>query len=165
MWRELQQLKTHRACEAQRTLQARRLEQAVARRALEAAAQALAAHRRLADEHERSLYAELMRGLVRLRDIEDVQHAVAWSRRTETTLATREQEAGRTAQERDRAASAAQAAQQAAARVQEKFDQLVRQHDLDEARAAERAEDLELDELASLRRDREDWDGGEGEAS
>lgn len=158
MWRELQQLKAFRERRAQLALLARRHELAAARREHQAAEQALQAHRRLADEHERTLYAELLRRQVRLRDIEQVQLSVAQLRRTETTLADRAQQAAGVQQQREQQAGAAQAEHRAAERVREKFDQLALLHDAETARAAERAEDLEFEEVASLRRDREDWD-------
>lgn len=158
MWAALQSLKAFRARQAQLALQARRSELAAARRAHEAATQALQAHRRLAEEHERTLYAELLRRLVRLRDLEDVQQAVAQARRTEDQLATRAQQAADAERERGRQAAAALDVHRSAERAQEKFDQLARLHHAEAALAAERAEDLEFEEVATLCREREDWD-------
>jgi type III secretion protein O len=158
MWRELQQLKTFREQQAQTTLLARRAELALARRSREAAEQALQAHQRLAQEHEQSLYAELLRKRVKLRDIEDVQQAVAHLKRTEHGLATKREEAATHERRHEAQTQAAQAAHRAAERVKEKFDQLARLHFDEAARAAERAEEREIEEAAALRRDRDDWE-------
>jgi type III secretion protein O len=165
MWLALQKLKNFREQQAQTLLLARRAELAAARRAREAAERALQAHRRLADEHERTLYAELMRRQVKLRDIEEVQQAVAQLRRTEQALATHEEEAAGVERQRKDHEAQAHAAHRAAGRVKEKFDQLVNQHVDAEAREAERSEDLELEEAASLRRDSDEWDGSTGSSS
>lgn len=159
MWRDLQQLKSFRERQARTTLLARQAELALAHRSQAAAADALQAHRRLAEQHERSLYADLMRRRVRLRDIEQVQQAVAHLGRVEQGLAQREQDAARRAEQQSQLTDQASQQHRVAERVQEKFDQLARQHDDEAARLAERAEDLELEEVASLRREREDWDG------
>jgi hypothetical protein len=158
LWHELLVLKRHRERRAQLQLQARRSEWAAAQQAQLSAGQVLQAHRRLADEHEGALYADLLRRRVRLRDIEQVQQAVAQLRRTEQGLQQRLEEA--TALTQRRAESSAQAQQQhrAAERVMEKFDQLARQHLDAAARQAEHDEELELDEAAAQRRDRNDWD-------
>ncbi|HSW06931.1 type III secretion system stalk subunit SctO [Aquabacterium sp.] len=161
MWRELQQVKKFREQQAQTALLAHRSELAVARRAHEAAELALQAHRRLAQEHEYSLYAELLRKRVKLRDIEDVQHTVAHLRRTEQDLVTRQEAAAAHERRHENEAALAQQAHRAAERVKEKFDQMAGQHFDEAAREAERVEDLELEEVAALRRDRDDWDSGD----
>ena len=158
MWRELQQLKTFREQQAQTALLARRAELAIARRAREAAQQALQAHQRLAQEHEKTLYAELLRKLVKLRDIEDVQQAVAHLKRTEHGLATKQEEAATHERRHEDQAAQAQQLHRAAERVKEKFDQLARLHFDEAAREAERVEEAEIEEVASLRRDRDDWE-------
>lgn len=158
MWHALQRIKGLREQQAQAVLQARQAELAAARRAREAAEQALQAHRRLAQDHERALYADLLRRRVRLRDIEDVQQAVAHLKRTEHGLATRREEALVLERRHEEQAAQAHQVQRAAARVKEKFDQLARLHADAIGQAAEQAQDQEIEEAAALRRDRDDWD-------
>jgi hypothetical protein len=158
MWQALLDLKTFRERQAQMALLARRSEQAAAHRARLAADDALQAHRRLADQHERALYADLLRKRVRLRDIEQVQQAVAQLRRTEQGLLQRQDEASALERQRAEASTHAQQQHRGAERVKEKFDQLARQHADAALLAAERHEDLELEEAAAQRRERDDWD-------
>lgn len=158
MWRELEQLKSFRERQARAALQARRTELALARRAAEAAAQAVVAHRLEAQQRERLLYDDLLARVVRLRDIEQVQSAVAQLKQREQALVGEQQAAQRSEQQREHQTQDAQAQHRGAERVLEKFVQLARIHFDEAAREAERQEDLELEEVASLRRDREDWD-------
>ncbi|MBL8334027.1 MAG: YscO family type III secretion system apparatus protein [Rubrivivax sp.] len=158
MWRELQQLKAFREGQARTQLQASRTELALARQQREAAAATVLKHRADAQARERALYGELMARVVRLADIEDVQHVVAWLRQQEQQLVQREQEARAAEQQREQQLQQATERHKTAERVLEKFTQLARIHFDEAAREAERQEDLELEEVASLRRDREDWD-------
>lgn len=158
MWRELQELKAFREGQARTTLQARRGELALARRAHELAAQAVDEHRREARARERTLFDALLARVVRLRDIEDVQHELAHLKQREEALVTRQHDAGRAEQQHEQQVVDAQHVHKGAERVLEKFTQLARIHFDEAAREAERLEDLELEEVASLRRDRDDWD-------
>ena len=158
MWRELEQLKSFRERQARSALQMRRTELALARRAAESASEAVSAHRIQAQQRERVLYDELLARVVRLRDIEAVQQAVAHLKQRELALVGEQQAAQRSEQQREQQAQDAQAQHRGAERVLEKFVQLARIHFDEAAREAERQEDLELEEVASLRRDRDDWD-------
>lgn len=158
MWRELEQLKAFRERQARSALQARRTELALARRAAESASQAVTAHRMQAQQRERVLYDDLLARVVHLRDIEQVQQAVAQLKQQELALVGQQQQAQRSEQQHEQQAQDAQAQHRGAERVLEKFVQLARLHFDEAAREAERQEDLELEEVASLRRDREDWD-------
>jgi type III secretion protein O len=158
MWNELLQLKTFREQKAQTALMRRRLELATAVAALQAAVVKLDQHRRDALQQERVLYSELMQRLVQLRDIEGVQQAVAIMRSIEQQLDAERSQADQLRDSAEQLARTAQAEHQQADRVKEKFVQLVNVHASEVAHAAQRAEDTEMDEVASLRRDREDWD-------
>jgi|JI10StandDraft_1071094.scaffolds.fasta_scaffold473198_2 type III secretion protein O len=158
MWRELEHLKAFRERQARTALQARRAELVLARRAAEAAALAVSTHRSEAQQREQALYTELLARVVRLRDIEDVQHAVAALKQREQALVGEHQAAQRSELQIEQQAHDAQLQHRGAERVLEKFVQLARIHFDEAAREAERLEDLELEEVASLRRDREDWD-------
>ncbi len=110
-------------------------------------------------ETELRLYRELCERQVRVRDIEDVQHQVVGLRQRESL----QQEAVISAQElehqAEEALSAAKTLHQEAQRQKGKFEDLSRDFDMAEAQESERKEDLELEEVASFRRDREDWEG------
>lgn len=158
MWRELLELKSFREGQAQTALQRRRSELALAQAALDTAMKRLQSHRERAVEHERGLYAGLLRRLVRLRDIEEVQQAVAALRQAEQRLELEQEQAQGRQNDALTAARTAHDLHRQAERAKEKFVQLATLHHAELLRDAERAEDLEMEEVASLRRDREDWD-------
>ncbi len=106
---------------------------------------------------EKLLYEDLCARLVRLKDIEAVLRAVADLRQREQeqkdalAAAQRQQQA---AQER---LDAARQAHKDAARQTSKFIDLSRSFAAIDALESERREDLEMEEAASVTRDREDW--------
>lgn len=161
MWRELLELKDFRERQAQTALQRRRSELALAQAALERALARLQQHRELARTHERSLYDGLMRRTVRLRDIEDVQHSVAALRLAEQRLQLDSVQAEGSRGQAQQATREALARHRRSERAKEKFVQLASLHHAELLREAERAEDLEMEEVAALRRDREDWGAAE----
>lgn len=106
---------------------------------------------------EQGLYEDLCSRIVRLKDIEDVQHAVA-------ALRLREQEqedALAAAQHQQQAAQerldAARQTHKDAARQTSKFIDLASTFASLDALESERREDLEMEEAASVVREREDW--------
>lgn len=106
---------------------------------------------------EQGLYADLCSRLVRLREIEAVQQAVAALRLREQ----QQQDALDAAQQQ--LATAQQAFEQAraehkeAARQTSKFVDLASAFAVLDAQESERREDLEMEEAASVVREREDW--------
>jgi type III secretion protein O len=158
VFRELLAIKSFREGQAEIVV-AR--ERAALRDAARAHEEAQALLRRLLDEGlqaEHRLYRELCERIVRLRDIEDVQLAVAGLRQREAA-----QEDAVTAAERaeDKALQqldGARAAHKEASRQKSKFVDLARNHADAMMREAERKEDLEMEEAASVRRDRDDWE-------
>ena len=164
MWRELKELKAFRESQARTALQARRGEWAQARQAHEAARAAVLQHRREALAREHALFGELLARIVRLRDIEQVQQELSQLKQHEQALVAQQQGAAQTEQQREQQVTQAQTTHRGAERVLEKFEQLARLHFDEAAREAERQEDLELEEVASLRRDRDDWDRSDEEA-
>lgn len=114
---------------------------------------------------EQRLYEDLCSRLVRLRDIENVQQDVAALRLREQ----QQQEALDAAQqELDAAQQALDQARQVhkeAARQTSKFVDLASSFAVLNALESERREDLEMEEAASVVREREDWHaGGPGDA-
>lgn len=114
---------------------------------------------------EQQLYQDLCARVVRLRDIEDVQQSVAALRQREQ----RQQEALEAAQQALKAAQQqleqARRVHQEAARQTSKFVDLSRSFAALDALESERREDLEMEEAASVVREREDWHAGDAGAA
>lgn len=114
---------------------------------------------------EQQLYQDLCARLVRLRDIEEVQQAVAALRQREQdqedalAAAQREQQA---AQQR---LDEARQTHKDAARQTSKFIDLASSFSALDALESERREDLEMEEAASVVREREDWHATDKEAA
>ncbi|WP_423455494.1 type III secretion system stalk subunit SctO [Ottowia sp. VDI28] len=108
-------------------------------------------------ETEHRLYGELCERVVRLHDIEAVQHTVASLRQREALQRDAVATAFAGAQEADQALAEARSSHQEAHRQKTKFVDLSRDFDIALAREAERREDLEMEEAASVQHDREDW--------
>ena len=114
---------------------------------------------------ERQLYQDLCSRLVRLKEIEQVQQAV-------TALRQREQEQQDALEAAQRAQQAAQerlnqarAVHKEAARQTSKFIDLAGTFAAVDAIESERREDLEMEEAASVVREREDWHTTDEEAA
>lgn len=113
------------------------------------------------ERHERELYADLCRRVIKLRELEDVQMAVLelrnGERRREEAI-----EAARKALERAQAAlEAAREVHRLAMRMKEKFLELARDHDEERMREVQRIEDLEMEEVHRVtldREEREEWE-------
>jgi type III secretion protein O len=156
---ELLFIKTFRERKAETELQKSRARLGHAAQAERSAAQVLQDHVEQAWAEELRLYADLCARVVKLRDIADVQQDVAQMGLQE--IAHRQsleqaQQQHRTAQD-DFQLSTRKMRDASTAR--EKFVELVRNHHMLVAREAERKEDLELEELASVVREREEWGG------
>ncbi len=159
VFRELLAIKAFRENQAEGAMRAQRQALADAMAAREQAEALLA---RLLHEGlriEQQLYRELCERLVRLRDIEDVQLSVAGLRQREAAQQQALERAEQAQREQDEKLVSARAAHQEAARQKSKFVDLARNWDQLQMREAERREDLEMEEAASVARDREDWQG------
>ncbi|MET1115643.1 MAG: YscO family type III secretion system apparatus protein [Comamonas sp.] len=114
---------------------------------------------------EQQLYQDLCARVVRLRDIEEVQQAVAALREREQ----RQQEVLEAAQHALEAAQLqldqARQVHKDAARQTSKFVDLATSFAALDALESERREDLEMEEAASVVREREDWHAGDGGAT
>lgn len=124
----------------------------------DAARAALQAWREEAVARERAWYADLCARIVRLRDIEEVQQGVVGLRATEREREDAERAAQRQLEESRAALASAQRAHAEAARMRDKFAELAEQYAGELAAEAERKEDLEMEEAASVARDREEFD-------
>ena len=165
MWFDLLRIKEFRERQAETALARERTLLALAQRERDAAERSFLDYQQYAADHERVMYNGLMQRTVKLREIETVQRAVVQLRQEELRLG---QAAQRAAQMRDAAAARTEAAREqhrAAEKIREKFLHLAREHD-DELRAeVEREEDLEIEEAASVARDRADWEEHRQEAT
>ena len=107
---------------------------------------------------EHRLYQELCQRIVHLRDIEQVQQTVASLRQQEAAQHDTVQATIRAQTQAQQLLNAARAEHQHASRQTSKFIDLARAYDATQALEAERKEDLEMEEAASITRDREDWE-------
>jgi type III secretion protein O len=159
VFRELLAIKAFRESQAEAAVRVQRHALREAREAREAAEALLQRLLREGPEQEMQLYRDLCARIVRLREIEDVQLAVVGLRQRE-------------AQQQDAVAAAAKAQDQAslqldtarAAHQEAKFVDLARNYAEAQVRELERKEDLEMEEAASVARDREDWEAHDPEA-
>jgi hypothetical protein len=151
MWHELLQVKTSREQQAQRALARRRAEQASALQCWQGALERLRQHRRFADEQECALFMGLLQQQVRLRDIEAVQHTLAQLKIQDHQLDSACAQAQASHAEAERQTACALDVQRGAGRVKEKFAELAARHRAAGDQEARRVEDLEQEEVGSLR--------------
>ena len=155
---EILSIKAFRETRAELTMLKQRSVFQMAGKMRDESEQALSAFRDYALNHERAIYADLCRHIVRLREIEDVQQEVVILRGTERgheqTLQNAEQAL---ATERKRLDEVREEHTQAS-RMKQKFVELVNVYSEEQRMEFERKEDAELEEVAKLRRDRADWD-------
>ena len=155
-------IKRFRETKAETELQKSRAAVVIAQQAERDAEQQLTDYIEFAIAQEKSWYDDLCSRLVKMREISQVQQDVVGlkitERQHEETLETRKTEHVSAVEqmevciERMRDASVAR----------QKFVELARNFHMLAAREAERKEELELEELASVRRDREDWEQVDG---
>jgi type III secretion protein O len=107
---------------------------------------------------EDQAYQELCQRIVRLRQIEDAQQLVASLRQREALQHDVVRGALDSERLAEQALAEAREGLREATRQKNKFVELSANFELSQLRESERKEELELEEVASLRRDREDWD-------
>jgi type III secretion protein O len=153
---QLLYIKDFRERQAETAMQKSRLVLTEAHRAEDEAQQELDRFVQQAQEDERAWYQALCERVVKLRDIEDVQTDVAILRAEE---AQRAKELDQAQQARVQAQSSFNLATQAlreASTARSKFEELADRHHEALNKEAERKEDLELEELAGVVREREE---------
>ena len=109
-------------------------------------------------DKEHRMYRELCERIVKLRDIESVQLSVAALRAREVLQQDNVDAAIRVLDEENQKLDRVRALHKEASRQKSKFVDLSHNHTNELAREAERKEDLELEEVANIKRDREDWE-------
>lgn len=155
-------IKRFRETKAETELQKSRAAVVLAQKAEKAAERALDEFVHFASAQEKAWYEDLCSRLVKLREIENVQQDVAGLKQTELkhveTLDTRKVEHVQAVRQMEESVVRMRDASVA----RQKFVELARNFHALAAREQERKEELELEELASIRRDREEW--GEADA-
>lgn len=106
---------------------------------------------------EQALYADLCTRVVKLRDLEDASQFVAALKQQEMVQRAAVQAAQNQLEQAQQALAQARTAHQAAIQQTSKFLELAERFDTLASQAAERQEDLEMEEAASIARDKEDW--------
>ena len=159
---ELLFIKRFRETKAETELKKSRGDLVLAQQAEREAEQALDNYVAWAAAQEQSWYADLCSRLVKLREITAVQEDVVG-------LKAAERDYRETLDQRQKAHEVAREQMELSMRrmreaspAREKFVELARNFHLLAAREQERKEELELEELASVRREREDWEGQDG---
>lgn len=158
IFRELLSIKSFREGQAEAVVRVQRTALQEAREKREAAEALL---QRLIQEgisEEARMYQELCERIVKLRDIENVQLDVVALRVREELQRDKVQSAVETQNQQNIKLDNARAAHKEASRQKSKFVDLTSMFAQEQAREAERKEDLEMEEAASVKRDREDWD-------
>lgn len=165
IFRDLLKIKSFREGQAEVSMRA---QQTAFQRAAEAQASARQLLIRLVEEHRRQeqcLYQDLCARIVKMRDIDNLHQALAEFRHQEQ----RQQEAVNQALMAQNIAAekldAARALHREASKQKSKFMDLAINHAQELQRAADYREDMELEETASISRDRDDWGMGAPEES
>jgi hypothetical protein len=163
MLNELLRLKVYREEKAEMGLARCRFAFAEVTRRADESREALTGYQRWSAEHELGLFGALYGRLVRARDLEYLREDVVVLRLKERTLQesldTVEVEQGQA----EVAVRESRAVHEQASRTREKFVQLVSLQSEEIRLETERREDIEMEDLYTIRRDREDWEGGEDE--
>lgn len=165
IFRDLLAIKAFREGQAESAVRVQRQALADAQAAREAAQALLARLMQEGLEIETALYRDLCARIVRLREIEDVQLSVAGLRQREAAQQDAVDAAQRAQEAQTHKLDTARAAHKEASRQKSKFVDLARNYADAQLREVERKEDLEMEEAASVRRDREDWDAHDPETT
>ncbi len=155
---ELLRLKVYRQDKAEMSLARCRLVFAEVMQRMQQAQQSLEDFQRWSAEHESGLYGAMYGRLVRPRDLEHVREDVVMLRVQERSLSESLTKVNTECTQAETAVRESRGVHELAMRSREKFVQLVRVEAEEFALESERKEDLELEDLYTIRRDREDWD-------
>lgn len=155
---ELLAIKRFRESQAEMAVSKQRNAHAEAERAYQYACEQLASFREWARRRELEMYGDLCSRVVRVRDIEAVIEGVAALRAGERERQVRIEEAAERVRREAEALQQRRDEHRQATRMVEKFIELARLHFAEYMRELERKEDLEMEEAASVARDREDWE-------
>lgn len=158
IFQDMLAIKRFRESQAELAVARERQQHARALREREQAELRLVQCRRHAEHTETSLYEELCSRVVRVREIENVLQDVATLRQA---VQQHEQQLEHVQADLERAIqSLAQTREhhRTASRMTEKFVELARNHSAEQVKAMEYREDMEMEEAASVARERDDWE-------
>ena len=155
---ELLAIKRFREGQAEIAVSRQRLRHAEADAARLASEQALADFRDESERRERAMYRDLCTRVVRVREIEDVLQGVAGLREGERQREQALEQAAQRLGDEARALAERRDQHQQAVRLTGKVVELASLHLAEHLKALEHKEDMEMEEAASLSRDREDWE-------
>ena len=158
MFDELLAIKRFREGQAELAVVRQRQIHADAEQARLEAERALEQFRQWALRRELEMYGDLCARTVRVREIEDVLQGVAGLRDGERQRETEVAEAGEKVTREAQSLADTRLRHREASRMTEKFVELAQVHLAELAKDLERKEDLEMEEAASVARDRDDWE-------
>ncbi len=160
---ELLSLKVYREDKAEMGLARCRLALAEVTHRTDAAREALASYQHWSADHELSLYGALYGRAVRLRQLEYLREDIGMLRLKERELDESLKSVETERQQADTEVREARGAHEQASRTRQKFVHLVETQSEEIKLETERKEDLEMEDLFTARRDREDWQEPEDE--
>ena len=160
---ELLRLKVYREEKAEMGLARCRLALAEVTRRVDAARETLTGYRRWSVEQELGLYGALYRRLVRIRELEHLREDVMVLRLKERTLQESLEKVETEHTQAEAAVRGSRVVHEQASRTRAKFVQLVGVQSEEIRLESERREEVELEDLYAIRRDREDWEAGRDE--
>jgi type III secretion protein O len=154
---ELLSIKSFREKQADATLQIARVVLADANRGEQQSEHALSEFRQFAMAQEDAGYRNILSRAVKVQDIFRLHEDIAILRATEAQHESELQKARVAREAAQQKHQVADTAAREARTSREKFTELVEQHHTGLAKQAERAEELEFEELAGIVREREQW--------
>lgn len=164
-FKELLSIKTFRENKAELNVGKQRVVHVEAVAIHEASELALLNFQDYAYQHERTLYADLCRRVVKLTAIEEVQMAVVFLRDQEQEHQKALKQAELDQQRQTERLADLRVLLSDATKAKQKFVELALVYSDEKSKEFERKEDAELEEVAELRRDRTEWDETHEEVS
>ncbi|MHA3904744.1 type III secretion protein [Castellaniella sp. WN] len=154
---ELLTIKRFREERAELAVMKQRRALADAERCRVRALESLDEYRNWSLSRERGLYGDLCARLVHVRDIEDVMRSVASLRQGERDHEARVDEAAERERLEAETLDQRRETHREASRQVEKFMRVVGRYEAEQSLELERRDDLEMEEIAAVARDRDDW--------
>lgn len=158
VFKELLAIKRFREGQAELAVARQRQLHAQAETAREQAEDSLQQYRGWAQQREQDMYQDLCSRTVRVREIEDVLLGVSDLRQGEQREVDQVAEARKQVEREAETLAARRKDHRDANRMTEKFVELAQMHLDAHLKELERKEDLEMEEAASVARDRDDWE-------
>lgn len=157
MFDQMLAIKRFREQQAELEFMRQRLRRTEAEQETEKAQDRLEKFRDWAREREASMYDDLCERMVRIREIEGVLYEVSQLRKDEDYYESVLQKANDTLERETHVLSERRQAHMQTVRMSNKFVELANDYHEGETQMRNSKEDLELEEVASLVRDRVDW--------